>query len=437
MRLIPSRKFILLLLLPAPLLLMFPANPALAAVAAYDLALLVVLLFDFWSCAGSSLFEVKRSVPLRLALGKPNEMTWQLHNHSHRTLSFQITQDLPSGIASDRPILSASITGRAGDVMPCHLHPSKRGLYELGDIWVHCLSPLGLCEKQSRIPVSDTVKVYPDASLLVRYEVALQRHRLMSLGLTACRDRGHGGLYESLRDYVEGDDPSDIAWKATARRGRLITRNYEADRSQNVLVLLDCGRLMAAEIGRMPRLDYAINASLLLAYAAMKQGDQVGLVAFSDRIESYVPPVKGRTALPRVTEALYRLEPRLVEPDYGMACRFLALQHRKRSLIVILTDLMDAYSSSVLLSYSARFARKHLPICVTLKNLELMELVRAVPITSDDCFSKAAGIGLLEERSKALRKMRDAGVEVLEADPETLSPKLIERYLSLKRNRRF
>jgi len=259
----------------------------------------------------------------------------------------------------------------------------------------------------------------------------------MSLGLTACRDRGHGGLYESLRDYVEGDDPSDIAWKATARRGRLITRNYEADRSQNVLVLLDCGRLMAAEIGRMPRLDYAINASLLLAYAAMKQGDQVGLVAFSDRIESYVPPVKGRTALPRVTEALYRLEPRLVEPDYGMACRFLALQHRKRSLIVILTDLMDAYSSSVLLSYSARFVRKHLPICVTLKNLELLELVGAVPITSDDCFSKAAGIGLLEERSKALRKMRDAGIEVLEADPETLSPKLIERYLSLKRNRRF
>ncbi len=437
MRLIPSRKFILFLLLPAPVLLVFPVTTALAAVMAYDVALLIILLLDFLVVPSPSQFEVRRSVPPTLSLGRDNEILWHLLNHSRRTISFQITEDLPGELTCDLPVMSGRIAAQSVAGITRRIRPCKRGLFEFGNISIRCLSPLGLSEKQTCLHARDTVKVYPDATHLVRYEVALQRHRLLSFGLTTTRDRGRGGLYESLRDYVPGDDPCDIAWKATARRGRMITRNYEADRSQNILILLDCGRLMATETGKMQRLDYAINASLLLTYTAMKQGDQVGLVAFSDRIESYVPPTKGRTALPRVTEALYRLEARLVEPDYGMACRFLALQHRKRSLIVILTDLLDSYSSSVLLAYSARFARKHLPICVTLKNQELQALVDEAPANTDDCFSKAVGIGLLNERSLALKKMRDSGVDVLETDPETLSPKLIEHYLWLKRNRRF
>ena len=155
------------------------------------------------------------------------------------------------------------------------------------------------------------------------------------------RLRGRGSMFESLREYVRGDDLADVAWKASARHGRLITRNYETERSQNVLVVLDCGRLMVPQVDELSRLDCAINASLLLSYVAMKQGDYIGLVAFSDRIEAYVPPVKGRAALCRMNEALYRLEARLRESNYEQVCRFLALRHRKRSLIVILTDVID------------------------------------------------------------------------------------------------
>ena len=186
-------------------------------------------------------------------------------------------------------------------------------------------------------------------------------------------------MFESLREYVPGDDLADAAWKATARHNRLMIRNYETERSQNVLVVLDCGRLMVPQVDQLSRLDCAINAALLLTYVAMKQGDHIGLVAFSNRIESYVPAVKGRAALSRMNEALYRLEARLCEPDYEQVCKFLALRHRKRSLIVILTDVIDREASSTLLAYTARFARYHLPLCVTLRNLEVERLAAAEP----------------------------------------------------------
>ena len=199
------------------------------------------------------------------------------------------------------------------------------------------------------------MKVYPNVASLARYELAAMRHRTTEIGLLPLGLRGRGSMFESLRDYVPGDDPADAAWKATARHGRLMTRNFETERSQNMLVVLDCGRLMVPQVDQLSRLDHAINATLLLSYVAMKQGDYIGLVAFSDRVESYVPPIKGQAAMARMNEALYRLEAGPRESDYERVCKFLALRHRKRSLIVILTDVIDKDASSMLLAYTARF----------------------------------------------------------------------------------
>ena len=218
--------------------------------------------------------------------------------------------------------MTGGIAPRASAEVRYGVLPTRRGRYELGDIFLRWRMELGLVIRQRRIPACDAVKVYPNVSSLARYELAVQRHRTTEMGLMPVRLRGRGSTFESLRDYVAGDDLADAAWKATARHGRLIIRNYETERSQNVLVMLDCGRLMVpqvawenenrdsshlpAPIGTVPfalhdqlsRLDCAINATLLLSYVAMKQGDYIGLVGFSDRIEAYVPPVKGRGAGP-------------------------------------------------------------------------------------------------------------------------------------------
>jgi uncharacterized protein (DUF58 family) len=317
------------------------------------------------------------------------------------------------------------------------LRPTKRGLYEIGDMHLRYRTLLGLLLRRQRFSTRTLVKVYPNVANLGRYELAARAHRLSELGLVAIRQRGEGGIFESLRDYVPGDDPADIAWKATARRGRLITRNYESDRSQNVVIVLDCGRLMTTEVGDLSRLDCAINATLLLTYVAMKQGDYIGLVAFRDRIESYVPPTRGRAALTQMNEALYRLEARLREPNYEQACRFLALRHRKRSLVIIFTDVIDRQASSILLTYCARFARQHVPICVTLRNLEIEELAAAAPHAAGDCFAKAVALHMLARRSEALAEMRQLGVDILDVRPQDVTPKLIHRYLWLKQRRKL
>jgi uncharacterized protein (DUF58 family) len=169
----------------------------------------------------------------------------------------------------------------------------------------------------------------------------------------------------------------------------------------------------------------------------MKQGDYIGLVAFSDRIEAYVPAVKGRAAMARMNEALYRLEARPREPNYEQVCKFLALRHRKRSLIVILTDVIDKDASAMLLAYTTHFARYHLPLCVTLRNLQVESLAAAQPQTVADCFTKTAALEMLARRAEALARMRQSGVDVLDVDPRHLTPQLLHRYLLLKLRKRL
>ncbi len=434
--LIPTHKLLLLLALPLAVLLVFPDGGAVVLVAAYDAALLLVAGLTVLLSAGPRDLTITRRLPQHLSLGATNQVGWEIRNASGMALHFEMTEDLPETIQRDAARMTATILPRATAELCYGVTPLRRGRYEFGDIHVRWRLQLGLLVRQMRIKLCDEVKVYPNVANLARYELAAMRHRTAEVGLAPVKRRGRGRVFESLREYVPGDDPADAAWKATARHGRLMTRNFETERSQNILIVLDCGRLMLPQVDQLSRLDHAINASLLLSYVAMKQGDYIGLVAFSDKVESYVPPVKGRAALARMNEALYRLEAVPREPDYDRVCKFLALRHRKRSLIVILTDVIDKDASSMLLAYTARFARYHLPLCVTMRNLQVEGMAAAEPKSVAECYSKAVALRILARRTDALGRMKQSGVDVLDVDPRQLTPQLLNRYLLLKlRNR--
>ena len=434
---IPTRKLLYFLAVPVAVLLVLRSQTTVYLVAAYDIGLLIFAIVDLAISPRPLMLDLQRQMPRHLSLGVTNKIGWELRNLSRFPVRFEVTEDVPVGIDRDTEVVAGEIAAQSRAELRYGVRPTKRGLFEFGDMYVRYRSVLGLLTRQHRYPATTAVKVYPNVASLARYELAIHRHRLTEFGLTAARQRGKGLLFESLRDYVPGDDIADIAWKATARRGRLITRNFETDRSQNVLLVIDCGRLMTTLVDKVSRLDYAINASLLLTYVAMKQGDYIGMVAFSDTIESYVPPVKGQGALGRMNEALYRLEPRLKEPNYEEACRFLALRHRKRSLVVIITDVINKDASSMLLAYTARFARHHLPLCVTMRNLEVEGLAALRPGNTADCFTKTVALEMLARRNEAIGRMRRFGVDVLDVDPRQLTPKLLDRYLTLKRRQRF
>lgn len=434
---LPTPKLLILLALPVPALILFPGQAMTVLAAGYDAAIVLVAVLSVLVSARPGQIIVQRRLPEHLSLGASNQVGWDIRNLASSPVRFELTEDVPEALRREVPSAAATLLPHASAEVRYGVRPTRRGLFEFGDIFLRWRAQLGLVIRQKRIRTRSPVKVYPNVASLARYELAAQRHRMIEVGLAPVRLRGRGSMFESLREYVPGDDLADVAWKATARHGRLMTRNYETERSQNVLVVLDCGRLMVPQVDQLSRLDYAINASLLLSYVAMKQGDYIGLVAFSDRMEAYVPPVKGRAALSRMNEALYRLEARLGDPNYEQVCKFLALRHRKRSLIVILTDVIDKNASSTLLAYAAHFARHHLPLCVTLRNLQVERLAAAEPQAVADCFTKTVALKMLARRAEALARMRQSGVDVLDVDPRQLTPQLLHRYLLLKARKRF
>jgi uncharacterized protein (DUF58 family) len=264
-----------------------------------------------------------------------------------------------------------------------------------------------------------------------------QALRRRELGRRPERQLGEGRLFESLREFVPGDDPRHVDWKATARRRKMITRQYEAERRQHVLLVLDTGRLLTADVAGVARLDYAVQAALELAYAAAQHDDNVGVMAFADGVHHYVAPQRGQAGLKQVIDVLAVLQPTLVEPDYPGAFRYLAVRNRKRALTVLFTDVIDRFASEALVANVATLRPRHVPLAVTLRNPELDALAGTRPQSTGDAYRKAAAEELLRARDEAVGFMRRSGVMVLDVAPERAAQAVVQRYLELKRHGRM
>ena len=215
--------------------------------------------------------------------------------------------------------------------------------------------------RQHRYPLDAPVKVYPNLLEVRKYELLARRDQLFEIGLKNARRLGEGTEFERLRDYERDDDYRRINWPATARLHKPITTDYQPERSQSVIIMLDAGRLMTAPLGPLSKLDYAINTTLLLAYVAILRGDRVGLLTFADTVMGYWEPDKGRRQFLAILEALYKVQPQQVEADYMKAGAFLSAQRSKRSLVVLFTDIIDRRQADALVRGFGRLAPRHLP----------------------------------------------------------------------------
>jgi uncharacterized protein (DUF58 family) len=312
--------------------------------------------------------------------------------------------------------------------------PLRRGRETSGGFVVDSIGPLGLGRRRSRVDLPWEVIVYPPlVSVRLRASVAQARRR-RDAGMKAIRELGEGRLFESLREWVPGDDIRHVDWKATARRRKVITRQYEAERRQHVLLVLDLGRLMTADIaGGVARLDFVVQAALELAYAAAQHDDNVGIMTFADGVQHFVAPERGRSGVRRVLDVLAVVEPKLVEPDYPGAFRYLAARNRKRALTVLFTDVIDRFASDALVANVASLRPRHVPLAVTLRNPELDAVAALRPVESRDAFRKAAAEELLHAREEALGHMRRAGVLVIDVTPQRAAQAVVSKYLDLKR----
>ena len=383
---------------------------------------------------------VDRDAAPGFSLGHTAEVSYRWHNQASRSARLRFREIRPDVIGGPQPARTLTIAagGAAQETLP--VVPVRRGRASEGGGAAFVLDsrgPLGLGVRRGWIPVPWAVAVYPPmVSMRLRATVS-QALRRRELGQQAIRQLGEGRLFESLREWVPGDDLRHIDWKATARRRKVITRQYEAERRQHVLLVLDTGRLLTADVGGVPRLEYAAQAALELSYAAAQHDDNVGVMAFADGVQHFVAPQRGRVGLKRVLDVLAVVEPSLVEPDYPGAFRYLAVRNRKRALTVLFTDVIDRFASEALVANVASLRPRHLPLAVTLRNPELDALAGMRPETSRDAYRKAAAEELLRARDEALAAMRRAGVLVIDVTPARAAQAVVARYLDLKRRGRL
>jgi len=403
-----------------------------AAAVLWMLAVVAVATVDALFCRALARLEFHRCLPDPLSLNARNAITLRIRNRSQYPANLVVFDDLPEELRAEGNLQRVIIQPYGEVLVHYAARPRQRGKFALGDVYVRGLGLLGLSRWQRHYKLGGEVRVYPALTDAARYDYLARARRLTEAGYRPLPRRGEGRSFESLREYVRDDDFRDIDWKATARRGRPITRQYEVERSQNVVLLLDCGRLMAAETEGMTKLDHAVNAALMIAHVAVATDDAVGWIAFADRLLRMRPPRKARSQVARLAEDLYELEVQLVEPNYALAFAPLKGLMRKRALVVVFTDIVDLEASERLVSYAAALYPHHLPLIVAIRDAELEALATAAPARVDDVYVAAVATRLLDRRAHALAAMRARGALVLDVAPHELTTKAINEYLAVK-----
>ncbi len=434
MRLTP--RFVVLVAAGAvPLLFVGYAPWLLTLVLVYNAALLAATLADFLAAPRpEAALSLTRTVDEKLSLGTANAVTVTAQNKSATALTLAVrdlpppTFDLDSAV--ERKLLLPPDPRPVG--FTYHVTPPAKGDFVFGDLYFEYPGRLGLICRQGKIAAAQTVKVYPNLAETAKYELLARRGRLMQLGIRTAKVRGGGSEFESLREYVPGDEYKKIDWSATARRGKLISRQYEAERSQNIVLLLDTGRNMLQSVQKMAKLDYVVNTALMLAYVAAAGDDKVGLMAFDADIRAYLPPAKSKAQVYGILESLYNLNARMVETDYKDAFQNLATRWRRRSLVVLFSDLVDPDSSTQLLDAVPILADMHRVVCVTVSDPNILAAARSVPEDSAGVYQKAVAVQVLQERRAAISILKRRGVWTVDSPPEALSADLINHYLDLK-----
>jgi uncharacterized protein (DUF58 family) len=400
-------------------------QPWAAAVAYLALAVLLALaVSDLRSGRGAAAPSVLRRLPRRARIGEP--CTFQYDVVSPR--SWQLLDELPEVLGGDQRF--GPFTGAR--TLEHTLVPSQRGVHPLGPTYLFVRSPLGLFQRRYRFYADDALSVYP-AEVVSDGRGLSSRTLRHELGLRPRRPPGGGAEFESLREYVRDDEPKRIDWRASARARKLMVRNFHVERSHSVMLALDCGRLMGAYVEHSTKLDLALSACMRLTRACSQHGDRVGFMAFDRELRAFVAPQRAAAAASQMLEASLSLVPDARESSYRTLAEVLQQRQKKRALIVVLTDFVEAGSTPELEAYLSTLARRHCVLLVGLRDRLLREVEQAAPeVAGLDVYRRLVLRDLDMSRGAALARITRLGVQTLDLDPAHISAPLLDRYLEIR-----
>jgi uncharacterized protein (DUF58 family) len=429
----PQPRMLWAIAIGAALIALAVASPVLVLVAvAYHVGLIFVLTRDLAMVPGRTGYRLQRVVPEPFSLGEIEEVRLVVENPAAAGLDARLADHAPAELKPHPRELAGRFDPKGHLEVTYSTSSPRRGAFKFGPVDLQVSRPAGWWRRQVRLQHPDEVAVFPNVVAIKRVQLSLRRGLRAMAGLRRARPPGASTAFAGLRDYVRGDDVRRVSWTATARRDHPVVVEVEAERGQQVMIALDCGRLMTAPAGALDKLDHAVNAALMLAWVANAYGDRVGLMTFDDRVTGFIKPERGTSQVRRLTEALYAIKSDYVEPDFGHAFTHLALRLGRRSMVVVLTDVQDPEASKELVAHCLRLAARHLVLVVAMSDPAVL-MARDQPITSSSrAYEWAAAEEFVASRRESFELLRRGGVLGLDVVAGSLSPALVERYLELK-----
>ncbi len=409
-----------------------PVLSSVGGVLLLDLIFVALLLLDLFSVPTRGSLSIQRQVLKIVSLQKRHDVDLHIVNHRRRRLRFELKDDVPQEFAAYPERFDIRLKSRTRMSFRYHLTASRRGEYHLRCVHVRFRSVLGLWHRYVNYPIRSTLNVYPDMKQLGEYAILARTNRLSLLGVKRTRKVGQDNEFERLRDYSVDDNFRHIDWRATARRNKLTVKDFQVNQSQRMIFMLDCGRMMTNESQGISLLDHSINAMLMASYVALRQGDSVGLICFSDRVHSFVPPRGGMKQMNQLLHSVFNRHPQMVESRYDEAFLYLRTHCLKRSLVVMMSNVIDEINAMQVEQYLATLVGRHLPLGVLLRDHRLFDAADKRPAKPLEAFTAAAAAEIVSWRHQLLVDLTHRGVLALDVYPEDMTAPLVNQYLQIK-----
>jgi uncharacterized protein (DUF58 family) len=397
----------------------------------FDTALLVFFAADFALTFRRVEIQARRICPRHFLQGVEQPIEIVLTNKGKEPRHVLVRDQSPLGW--EAPVLNGVVRERSSLKLNYHVTPKERGSFIFDGVHLRVQGPLGLVLRPLSVEIRDEVRVLPRFQPLRYPDLASYRRRARYWGHRPMKWRGEGREFETLREYIEGDDPRKIHWKASARLDRPIVQEFQPEKNQIIMVLLDMGRLMGAITEGRSKLDHALEAAVHLIHTALSGGDQVGFLAFADRVVSFVPPKKTRIQLQAILDETVSLQPQTVESNYEEAFLWLRSRIRRRSLAVLFTDLLDEIASENLLEAVGLIRPRHLPLCIAIRDGQWDDVLNRPPSRVQDVYEKSVLQECLRQRKRAMGRLYQKGALAMDVPPAKLTVDTVERYLEVKR----
>jgi len=402
------------------------------ALAAWNLLALIAWWVDLRSLPSAAQLSITRNWRDAAALSVSGTITIVLENSAKPTIHARLIDNVPPSLCAEAPELEVKCSGRNEASVSYPIVPRQRGDIDLGATYIRYQSPMRIAERWAVAHTEQTISVYPNLQEARQHSVYLIRSRQIEMEKRHSRVRGAGREFESLREYRDGDELRDVCWTASARRGKLVTRVYQIERSQTIWLVIDAGRLMRARVRGLSKLDLAVNAALCLSEVALGSGDRVGLLAYGRGIQKRMMPHRGSAHLRQLIQQLAYVASEGREGDHLQAVSALMSTQKRRSFVVWLTDFPETAMTPEVIDAAAEAALKHLVLFMVIGQPDLATLASREPDSVLNMYRSTAAQQTLHRREVLLARLRQRGALAVEVNSAAASLTLVNSYLNVK-----